>query len=96
MFLRHIVGDPFSVGQVVIDADEGRGDIGLFVQVRIAKPVDEEGGVENSGVVFGSEASPVSVAGLRAGTVDTIDTGWDRGGSGVAIGGGATERCGAE
>lgn len=72
----------FGVRGVVVDADEGRRDVGLLVEVREAEAREGRGVVYDCGLVFRAEAGGEGVAGLRGAAVDAVDEGWDGGGGG--------------
>lgn len=71
----------FGVRGVVVDADEGRGDVGLLVEMGEAEAGEGRRVVYYCSLVFGAEAGREGVAGLRGAAVDAVDE-WGDGGRG--------------
>ena len=75
---RKVAGYFLGVRLVDVDADEGRGDVGLLVEVGEAEARKHRVVVYDGGLVFGSETGAEVVLGLGAVTVDAVDEGGDR------------------
>lgn len=64
----------------VVDADEGRRDVGLLVEMGEAEARERRRVVYDCGLVLGAEAGRKGVARLRVAAVDPVDEWGDRGG----------------
>lgn len=67
------------MGEVIVDADERRGDVGLLVQMREAETRECRSVVYDCGLVLCAEARGEGVACLRGSTMRAVDEGWDGG-----------------
>jgi hypothetical protein len=74
---RKVARDLFGVGVAAVDADEGRRDVGLLVEVGQAEAVEVAELVDDGGLVLGAEAGAEVVLCLGAGAVDAVDEGGD-------------------
>jgi hypothetical protein len=79
ILLRKVLGDVLGVCEVVVDADEGRGDVGLLVEVCEAEAGECRCVVQDGGLILGREAGGEGVAGLGRGAVHAVDERGDRG-----------------
>jgi hypothetical protein len=74
---RKVARDLLGVGVAAVDADEGRRDVGLLIEVGQAEAVEVAELVDDGGLVLGAEAGAEVVLGLGAGAVDAVDEGGD-------------------